>query len=283
MLHGFAQNRLAFTAGRLPAVLVERGARVLLGEMRGHGLSRLPKEGQWSLETHLRLDVPALVRRACELGGVPRLHLMGHSMGGMLGYAMLARSRRLWSLATFGAPVVLGVGKPILRAAAHVASPLVRAVGPSLIPMDHFLRAIGPLASRPAARGPVGWFRDLIRLANPAVADPTGIREILSAADPVAKQVFLQLTGFARHGRAVIDGTDLAEAVAESPLPVAAVVGSRDVFGGRASVEAIDRGPGPRRIVVLEDAAHVDVTMGHELGRVAEQLWPFLCSAERHG
>ena len=61
MLHGFAQNRLAFRLGPMPQALLERGARVFLGELRGHGASRVEAGQSWSLATHLEVDLPALL------------------------------------------------------------------------------------------------------------------------------------------------------------------------------------------------------------------------------
>lgn len=279
LLHGVAQNRLAFTLGEIPHALVRHGGRVFVGELRGHGESHDADphpETEWSLRAHLRSDVPALLKRVSELAEVERVHLVGHSMGGILGYAMLERSHRIASLTTFGAPVVLGVGRPLLRAAARYAAPVLSRVVPDRVPLDAFLRRVAPHASRPLARGPLGFVRDAIRLANPGEADPEAVAHILGNAHSVPKATLLSLAAIARDGRAIVDGTDIEAAVARSELPVAAVVGQRDVFGGRKSVEPILKGPGPRRIVTLDLAAHVDVTMGRHSGRVVAQLWTFL-------
>lgn len=275
LLHGFAQNRLAYTRGALPGGLVARGARVLVGELRGHGLSD-PAQAGWALDEHLRLDMPALVRRACERGGVDRVHLMGHSMGGILGYAMLARSHRLASLTTFGAPVVLGSNRPLVRLAARVLSPVIEAAGPGVIPMDKLLKAIGPHASKPTRRGIRGRVRDAIRLANPSKADPVHLAEIFENAHAVPKSLLASLAVIARRGRAVIDGVDLEDAVSNSHLPIAAVVGGRDVFATDECLAPIRRGPGRRFVMPIPDVAHVDITMGHHAEEVIEALWTFL-------
>ncbi len=60
LVHGFAQNRLAFTRGPLPGVLLDLGLRVFVGELRGHGRSRGALAGgtfkrhDWGLNTHLQ-------------------------------------------------------------------------------------------------------------------------------------------------------------------------------------------------------------------------------------
>ena len=282
LVHGFAQNRLAYTLGAVPLALAARGGRVLVGELRGHGLSEHPTDRidhEATLAHHLRQDLPALLDRACQIGGVSSVHLMGHSMGGMLGYALLARSSALLSLTTFGSPVVLGSGRPLLRLAAHVARPVVRTLRPRRVPMHHLLRWVGPKASRPVRSGPLGVVRNAIRLANPHVASPDAIDAILANAHPVSHGVMRDMARLAAGGHAQIDGTDLAEAVAASRLPVAAVIGGRDVFAGRESVRPIERGSGPRKIIVLEEAAHVDLTMGASSHGVVDELWPFLIGA----
>jgi hypothetical protein len=125
-------------------------------------------------------------------------------------------------------------------------------------------------------RGILGWSREVARLANPAGGDPTRIAEILRTADPVSKQVMLEMAVLAVTARGRIGGIDLVRAVTESRVPIAAVVGGRDVFGGRASVQPIARGRGRRRIIVIDEAGHVDVTMGHSSVRIVRELWDFL-------
>jgi len=277
LVHGFAQNRSAFTCGVIPAALTGHGGRVLIGELRGHGLSSpagAPRT--WTLATHLRQDLPALIRSARTIGGVDRIHLFGHSMGGLLGYALLSRSHRLASLVTFAAPLVLGSGRPAIRLAARLFPPLFRAARSHHVPMDQILRIVAPHATRPVARGLRGLLRETIRLANPALAEPERLHDVLSTADAEARAVLLELATFAATGRAEIDGTVLADAVRMSPLPVAAVLGTRDVFADERSLDPVLAGPGPRRLVLVEDAGHVDITMGTAAAEVVADLWMFL-------
>jgi pimeloyl-ACP methyl ester carboxylesterase len=275
-VHGLAQNRTAFSEGDLPKALLARGARVFCAELRGHGKSR--GEGRsngWGLAEHLRRDLPALIARACELSGADGVHLLGHSMGGILGYAYLAEPDRVRSLVTFGAPLVLGAGRPILKSAATILAPFLEAVAPSTIPIDLLLRASTLFAIMPVSNGIVGALSDVVRLGNPAAASPERLRYVLERADPTAKRVFLELIEIARTGRAVIDGVDLVDAVTRSPLPVMAVIGGRDIFASSACVEPLRAGPGKRRIIELPEAAHVDLTIGHHCTDLADTIWTF--------
>ena len=73
-----------------------------------------------------------------------------------------------------------------------------------------------------------------------------------------------------------IEGVDLIDAVARSPLPVFAVVGDRDMLAGRASVAPLSRGAGPRLILSLPEASHVDITMGDHAQEIVDTLWGFV-------
>jgi len=282
LVHGFAQNRLAYVLGAVPAALAARGARVILGELRGHGLSEHPTDQidhEATLAHHLNFDYPALLSRAQEIGGVSTVHLVGHSMGGMLGYGLLARAAPLASLTTFGSPVTLGTGRPLLRLASLVALPVLSLSRRRSVPMDRLLRLVSSSASRPVRRGPIGLIRNQIRLANPAEAPLEVIAAILGSGHPVAPGVFRDMARLAKTRGRMIDGTDMVEAARQAKIPVAAVIGGHDVFAPRSSVAPLEVGAGPRRIIELPDAAHVDLTMGIHSERVVDELWPFLLRA----
>lgn len=289
LVHGFAQNRFAFTKGELPAELLRRGARVLLAELRGHGRSAHdPSTGPrtWTLATHLEVDLPAILRFASQLADGP-VHYVGHSMGGMLGYALLAHSAPLASLVTFASPVHLGRARPLLRLASLVALPAFGLSVVPHVPMDHVLAALAPHLTAADARGALRLFQRLTRLVNPAGGDPERLRAILSTSDAESPAVLVELATMALLGTGRVAGVDVVAALAKSPLPVAAVLGSDDVFASRASVAALEdpRARGPRMVVELADALHVDVLAGHHTARLAATLWDFvgLGGARRSG
>jgi pimeloyl-ACP methyl ester carboxylesterase len=272
LIHGFAQNRLAFTLGPLPDLLIDRGARVFIGELRGHGRSRDGTAPRHSLETHLAIDVPELIDRI----GAP-VHLIGHSMGGYLGYAILARSKSLASLTTFGAPVLFGRGRYLVRLAAILAGPVGQAV-PGPIPMDRFLRLLSSMLADPDARGLVRAFQLVTRLASPKHASPAAIEAILANADPASPEIFVELAKMAMAKEPRIAGVNLVRALMAASIPVATVVGTDDIFGGRLGAAPFDLPgqAGPRLVVEIAGGTHVDITIGHHLPATVEQLWPFL-------
>ena len=272
MIHGFAQNRLAFTLGPLPELLLDRGARVFIGELRGHGRSRGQYVPRHSLETHLSIDLPALISTI----GEP-VHLIGHSMGGYLGYAMLARSASLASLTTIGAPVLFGRGRYLLQLASIVAGPIGQ-LAPGSLPMDHFLRLLSSFVAAPDARGLTRAFQLVTRLASPAHASPQAIEAILSNSDPASASIFVEMAKMALAKEPRIGGVNLVKALLAAPIPVATIVGTDDVFGGRIGAAPFDLPdqPGPRLVIEIPGGSHVDLTIGHHLPQTMERLWPFL-------
>ena len=279
LLHGFAQNRRSFTLGPLPAALLARGARVFLGELRGHGESRVAGRRAWDLRTHLELDCPALLAGVRREARAERVHLIGHSMGGLLGCALLAGDAPLASLTAVATPILLGAGRPLVRLASLLAGPFAT-IAPKhhRVPVDRLLALLARPLSRADARGPARWLQRAMRLANPAVAGPEALRAVLANADAESPAVFEELARNAVFARPRIAGVDLVEALRASRLPVAAVVGTRDVFAPRAAVAPMDAPghAGPRLVVELPGVTHIDVVIGHHVPDTVARLWEFL-------
>jgi pimeloyl-ACP methyl ester carboxylesterase len=262
----------------MPSALLERGARVFLGELRGHGDSRVHDSHSWSLQTHLDLDCPALIEETRARADVDRLHLIGHSMGGMLGCALLERDPPLASLTAVATPLRLGAARPLLRLASFLVGPFATLTPRSRrVPMDFFLSALARPLSASEARGPLRLLQRATRLANPDAAPSEALREILANADPESPQVMVELARNALLVQSKLAGVDLAAAVQAASIPLAAVVGTADIFAPRAAVAPFEAEgqAGPRRIIELEGGTHVDATMGHHVPTTIETLWDF--------
>lgn len=284
LLHGFAQNRLGYTLGPMPRVLLTRGARVFLGELRGHGESRVEHGESWTLRCHLELDCPALVEGVRERAGVERVHLVGHSMGGLLGCALLAGDPPLASLTAMATPLLLGAGRPLVRIASFAIGPLATiAPKPHRVPMQHFLGALSRPLSAPDAGGALRLLQRLTRLVNPQAACPEALRAILASSDAESPAVMEELARNAVLKRPELAGVDLVAAVKGASIPLAAVVGSQDIFAPRAAVAPLegDDHAGPRLIVEVEGGTHVDAIMGHHVPDTIDRLWDFLMQPTR--
>lgn len=112
LCHGLGANRVGFDPHpdcSIARHLAARGYTVLAVELRGHGESdrptrRGPKRFGWTFDDYLLRDVPALLAHVASIAGRRGAHWIGHSMGGILAYAHMARggSADLRSAVTVG-------------------------------------------------------------------------------------------------------------------------------------------------------------------------------------
>ncbi len=117
LVHGTAVNRMNWMAtpdNDLPTFLSRRGFDVFVVELRGDREAIPPdaasrRAGDWDLDTHLKEDLPALLHRIERKTGRRKVHWVGHSMGGILGYAYAGQVDRegVESLILIGSPARL--------------------------------------------------------------------------------------------------------------------------------------------------------------------------------
>jgi len=120
LCHGMGANRHNFDMGddrSLARELSARGFDVWVIELRGSGLSSRPRlfsryKANYSFDDHLKLDIPSGIDLVRRVSGHESLFWIGHSMGGMLGYALSGQGKEngLAGLVTVSAPVVLSAG-----------------------------------------------------------------------------------------------------------------------------------------------------------------------------
>jgi len=279
LIHGLGQNRLAYSHGPLPKMLAARGAHVFVGELREHGASERSCTGQHAptnLETLLNFDLPTLIGKTCEKAQAEKVHYVGHSMGGILGYALLQSSHRIASLTTLAAPVYLGSDRPVLRSAARLAQPLLKGLPLSRIPLDSILRHLAPVVSAPINRRPWNKLNNLWRLGHPEAADITILKDILRNAHSLPKTLLLDCVELVTEGISQIGNVHLPRAIEVANHPIAAVVGQDDIFAGPRSVQPIMNGSKLRRIIVLPRSGHIDITLGRYSEYILEQVWSLL-------
>lgn len=124
LVHGFSQNRHAWTSGQFVKNLLYFGLDIHILELRGHGKSsvRLQRERHanlgaplprdlnydWDLDSYLLFDVPAAVQAVKRTTGREKIFYCGHSMGGILGYGYAGMHADLEGLITIGSPSDLG-------------------------------------------------------------------------------------------------------------------------------------------------------------------------------
>ena len=145
--------------GGLAGYLASQGYDVWLADFRGHGLSAPP-----SRKTHcddfICEDVPCFIRHVTD--GQARVHVVGHSYGGVFAVAALARfeqlRKRVATLSLVGAQVEDGQMVLRLPLAGWALERLTRRVG--LMPIDWVQRGYPRLSGRAVAemiRWKRGW------------------------------------------------------------------------------------------------------------------------------
>lgn len=141
LVHGFAQNRRAWSSGELLKNLLFFGADLFLLELRGHGKSSVSLQRRrarlsgvplpddidfdWDIDSYFLYDIPAAVSKVRQVTGHGRIFYCGHSMGGILGYGYAGiHQNDLAGLIAIGAPSDLGRGFWPLRVAARAPAAL---------------------------------------------------------------------------------------------------------------------------------------------------------------
>lgn len=120
LVHGYTQNRRAWSSGGFVKTMLYFGADLYLLELRGHGKSSLEAQRRrarqekcplprdlnhgWDLDSYLLYDLPAAVDAIKRASGRERIFYCGHSLGGILGYAYATLFDDLMGLVTIGAP-----------------------------------------------------------------------------------------------------------------------------------------------------------------------------------
>ncbi|MBI3181301.1 MAG: alpha/beta fold hydrolase [Myxococcales bacterium] len=132
LVHGFSQNRHAWTSGQFVKNLLFFGVDIHILELRGHGKSSLALQREraakfgreppddllygWDIDSYFLYDLPAAVAGVKRITRRERIFYCGHSMGGMLGYGYAGIHDDFEGLITIGAPADLGRGFLLLRA-----------------------------------------------------------------------------------------------------------------------------------------------------------------------
>lgn len=285
-IHGFSQNRRAFTRGPLARALVEAGFDLFLGELRGHGRSGLgwqpsrPADGAlgWELDVHLTHDLPALVAGVKRASGRAGLLYVGHSMGGLLGYGLAAREPSIAGLCTLGSPLNVGADSAIVRAAV-LLEPLIHLalLRPRAFPMDSLLALHAfAVASAPGWSAFERLSHSLVLLSNPAAADRETTRRLLRDGEAEPWRVLARFVAWARRGdvRLPHAAIDLAEAAAGLKQPLAVLFGERDLLAQQGSTATLlgRRPPGLVHWSEVPGAGHLELTAGRDPTPVLEAL-----------
>lgn len=289
MLHGLGANRLHFDLDARYSLAREarrRGFEVFVIELRGAGMSRAPFGRdralyQWGFGDYVDHDLPALLQFVADRCDGATMHLVAHSMGGMLAYAAAVRwPKCIHSIAAIGAPLAaqleLGLReKRLLQLAASLSVtqalrrvPLKRLLGTAgrFVPLSHRL-ADGVLFNRNNLEPEV-----MSRMAREAI-DDIPLRLVSELVAEMAR---------ARRGQAQDSTSPYAHEaqLGEITAPVLAIAGAADRVARLPSVRAVVerlRGPDVRFRAMgrsfgdRADYGHVDLLVGRH---APEEIYP---------
>jgi pimeloyl-ACP methyl ester carboxylesterase len=176
LVHGFSQNRHAWTSGQFVKNLLFFGVDIHVLELRGHGKSSLDFQRErcqrfrrplppdldygWDIDSYFLYDLPAAVSAVKRITRRDKVFFCGHSMGGMLGYGYAGIHDDFEGLITIGAPADLGRGFLPLKALAMSAPALAGLVDATLAGINVQNR-LGHLGRSMLARGVKAVSRDL--------------------------------------------------------------------------------------------------------------------------
>ncbi len=252
--------------------LARKGREVWVIDLRGTANSPVPKK-EWrniTFDDFVDYDLPAAIPYICEAAGARSLDWLGHSMGGMVLYAMLARgtATQVRSAITLGTPI----GFPENWAVAHFLKP-VRKLAPHLpgLYVRRIMRAMTPFLLR---HDNVPGIRNWLETKN---VDPHYMRSIAYAAvEEVPSGLLVQFVDWIDKDvfRSKDQTFDYRARLAGAQLPVLVVSAPADKLGTPAATE--------RALGLLEnsesmvcgidhgfstDYGHVDIVFGREAPR----------------
>jgi pimeloyl-ACP methyl ester carboxylesterase len=168
LVHGFSQNRHAWTSGEFVKNLLFFGIDIHILELRGHGKSsielqheRAAKFGRsppadlqwdWDIDSYFLYDLPAAVAGVRRISRRDRIFYCGHSMGGILGYGYAGiHDDHFEGIVTIGAAAEVGKGSLPLKVLA-MAAPGVSAVIDSTLGALNVQRGLSHLSKSLVAR-----------------------------------------------------------------------------------------------------------------------------------
>jgi pimeloyl-ACP methyl ester carboxylesterase len=125
MCHAIGANRMSLDlSDRLSMArhFAAHGWDTWLVELRGRGLSTQPRlftkyRYDWSFDEYVEQDIPAAVDEVLRATGAERLHYVGFSLGGVVGYGLLgdpARAARVRSAVLIAAPATFSFQRKYL-------------------------------------------------------------------------------------------------------------------------------------------------------------------------
>ena len=281
LVHGYGQNRYAW---HLPArsfsnYLARAGFDVFNLDLRGHGRSRhLGAHKPTHVADYVRDDVPAAVEEVQRISGGRPLYYIGHSMGGLIGYAAAASLRgALAGLTTLGSPYHFARGSWALTLLGHTMLAIDRrvplsAVAPPLKALGETMRLLRVFIESPVFPLPIRGFD--AGSMEPAVLGQHMSLAMDTGSIAVLRSLFLGAVEQRRSGHRLGGLTGYAGAFEELDLPLLIIAGSKDDLAPPASVRpAFEHSRSTDKTYRVFPRGHIDLVVGRDAPLT---VWPLI-------
>lgn len=276
LIHGLSSNRYAFDLPHSPKLslfLRDSGMDVWVPELRGSGKSKPPKgesgkiHSSWGFEDHLFQDIPTILEFVKGNSKASDVHIIGHSMGGMLtlAYAGLHPELTFASITTLGSSVFMENKHNTMVLGLMKMKGLIKlvpiwpfsAVAKILIPVAHSIPGL------------------LMGFFEPQNIKPHTLRRILALGEESVSptKIWKELAEFREKG-SIGSGPveEIIDGLSRNNSPICLIAGSNDRVISACSIkrtyEAISNG-GKNRFVelgkntnCLNDYGHMDLRVG---------------------
>jgi polyhydroxyalkanoate synthase len=286
LIHGYGQNRYAWhlPARSFSGYLARAGFDVFNLDLRGHGRSRhLGARKPAHVAEFIHEDVPTAIEEIQRLSGNRPVTIVGHSLGGLIGYAAAASLRgALSGVVTLGSPYHFTRGSMSLKV-----------LGRAMLAVDkHLNLGHGEVELK--------WLGESMRLArlfvsspvfplpirgyHPAAIEPHVLGQHMSLAMDqgsitVLRNMFLSAAESQKSGHRLGGLSGYAEAFEALDSPLLVISGSHDDLAPPESVEpAFTRSRSRDKTYRTFPNGHIDILMGRDAPRT---IWPLVAEWAR--
>jgi alpha-beta hydrolase superfamily lysophospholipase len=267
LVHGFGQNRYAW---HLPARsfanhLAAAGFDVFNLDLRGHGRSRhFGGVRSHGVEDYVREDLPAAVAEVQALSGKRPVWVVGHSLGGLVGYASAPHLEgAVAGIVSIGSPYHFTRGSLTLGALTYFFRALALAPLPNaplpLAPVALTMRLMRRFAESPFYMLPLrGWHAGSL---EPHVLE----QHLALAFDRAAMAEMVDMFDWAVQRRFGGRESDYVERFEAMDIPLLIVAGANDDLAPPASVRpGFTRSRARDKTYRVLPLGHIDLLVGRD-------------------
>lgn len=281
LIHGYGQNRYAWhlPSRSLSGYLARAGFDVYNLDLRGHGRSRhLGARRPSHVADFIREDVPAAIEEVQRLSGGRPVYVLGHSLGGLIGYATApSLGSAVAGVVTLGSPYHFTRGSLSLRLLGSAMLAVDRRM--SFGYDDIELKALGEAMrlARVFIESPI--FPLPIRGFAPGSMEPVVLGQHMSLAMDqgsvtVLRNMFLSALESRKSGHRLGGLSGFAEAFEALDVPLLIIGGSLDDLAPTESVEpAYRHSRSTDKTYRVFPRGHIDILMGRE---APQTIWPLI-------